>query len=284
MKRALLILGLTTAIAAFATNSFAGSWRLQYKLAPGQRWLVTVLSQSETTCMGTKDVNRTKTIIEYQVTKGPKPGWVSLVARIRSHTNEAGEDTAGQTGLTRITYKADMHSSGELRNIHHEGASLPSDSTTEDLTPEMKAMMQQSATLIADIWKDAVFWFPELPEARLGLGDEFDVVKKMGAGGTGAGLQTESITKQVFTLEDVSKGLAYFAVKERSITKMKGAMGGKADTKGLGKSEAVFDLTEGMWIEFVTKGRYEVKFGAGSPLGQGASEVLDVTKYEIEKQ
>jgi hypothetical protein len=283
MKRALLILGLTTVIVVFATSSFAGSWRLQYKLAPGQRWRVTSLSQSETTVMGTKDVNRHKTIIEYQVTKGPKKGWVSLVARIKSHTNEAGEDSAEQTGLTRVTYKADMHSSGEIRNIHHEGASLPNVGTTENLTPEMKAMMQQSATLIADIWKDAVFWFPELPEDKLVLGDEFDVIKKMGVGGTGAVMQTESITKQVFTLEEVSKGLAYFSVKERSITKMKGAMGGKADTKGLGKSEAVFDLNEGMWIEFVTKSRYEVKFGAGSPMGQGASEVLDVNKYEIEK-
>ena len=283
MKRALLILGLTTTIVAFTTSSFAGSVRLKYKLAPGQRWRVTSLYQSETTVMGTKDVNRHKTIIEYQVTKGPKKGWVSLVARIRSHTNEAGEDAAAQTGLTRVTYKADMHSSGEMRNIRHEGASFPSEANTEDMTPEMKAMMQQSATLIADIRKDAVFWFPELPEATLGLGDEFDVIKKMGVGGTGAGMQTESITKQVFTLEDISKGLAYFSVKERSVTKMKGAMGGTADTKGLGKSEAVFDLNEGMWIEFVTKGRYAVTFGAGSPMGQGASEMLDINKYEIEK-
>jgi hypothetical protein len=243
-----------------------------------------LLSQSETTVMGTKDVNRTKTIIEYQVTKGPKEGWVSLDAQIQSQQNEQGESLADQTGLNRVTFKADMHSSGEVRNIHHEGASLPSDSNTGDLTPEMKAMLQQSATLIADIWKHTVFWFPELPEATLELGDEFDVVKKMGAGGTDAGLQTETISKQVYTLEDVSNGLAYFSVKERSITKMKGAMGGTSDTKSLSKGEAVFDLKEGMWIEFVTKDRSEVKLGTGSPMGQGTSEVLSINKYEIEQQ
>lgn len=285
MKRILFLLGLMTAIAAFATNSSAGSVRLKYKLVPGQRWLVTSLSQSETTVMGTKDVDRSKNIVEYQVTKGPKEGWVSLVARIRSLTNEEGEDLVDQTGLTNVTFKADMHSSGELRNIHYEGvASPPSDSETEDLTPEMQAMLQQSATLLAELWKDAVFWFPALPEETLELGDEFDVTKKMGVGGTDAGMQAETLTKQVYTLEDVSKGLAYFSVKERSITKMKGTMGGKADTKGLGKSEAVFDLNEGMWVEFVTKSRYNVEFGAGSSLGQDTSEVLDVTKYEIEKQ
>ena len=283
MKKALLILGLTAAIVAFTTSSFAGSVRLKYKLVPGQRWRVTMLSQSETTFMGTKDVNRSKTIIEYQVTTGPKKGWVSLVARIRSNTNEAGEDTAEQTGLTRVTYKADMHSSGEMRNIHHEGASFPSDTNTEDMTPEMKAMLQQSATLIADMWKDAVFWFPELPEDTLELGDEFDVTKKMGVGGTGAGMQTETITKKVYTLEDMSTGLAYFSVTVRSITKMKGAMGGTSDIKSRGKSEAVFDLKEGMWVDFVTKDRSAVKLG-GSPMGQGTSEVLSINKYEIEQQ
>ena len=284
MKRILPIIGLMAVIVAFTTSSFAGTVRLKYKLVPGQKWLVTSLSQSETTVMGTKDVDRSKTSIEYQVAKGPKEGWVSLVARIRSNTNESGEDLADQTGLTQVTFKADMHSSGEIRNIHHEGASLQSGSNTEDLTPEMKAMLQQSATLLADIWKDAVFWFPELPEETLELGDEFDVIKKMGLGGTGAGLQTETLTKQVYTLEDVSSDLAYFSVKERSVTKMKGVMGGTSDTKGLGKSEAVFDLKEGMWVEFVTKSRYKVEFGAGSSMGQSTSDVLNMSKYEVEKQ
>lgn len=285
MKKLCIIIGVTTVIVAFATCVCAGSYRLRYKLVPGQTWIVKELSQTETIFMGDKEVRKTKTIIEYQVTTGPKEGWVSLVARIKSHTNEAGENTAEQTGLTRILYKANMHSSGEIRNIHYEGGpTLPSGTNTENLTPEMKAMMQQSATLLADIWKGAIFWFPELPEVSLEPGDEFDVTKKIGVGGTGAGMQTETLTKQVFTLEDVSKGLAYFSVKERSITKTKGMVGGTADTKGVGKSEAVFDLNEGMWMECVTKGRHKVQLGAGSAGGQSNSEVLSITKYEIEKQ
>ena len=285
MKTIFEALGLVTVIFGLMTHALAGPIGLKYKLAPGQRWVARMLSQSETTFMGKKNVTKTKTIIEYEVTKGPKRGWVSLGARITSQKNEAGESTADRIGLTRIVFRADMHSSGEIRNIHHEGSmQIPGGTNTDDLPPEMAAMMQQSANVMAEAWKNAVFWFPEFPEDGLEPGDEFEVTKKTGAGSEGAALHPRTLTKQVFTLEDVSDGLAYFSVKERSLTKTKGVMGGKSDTKSLGKSKAVFDLQEGMWIEFATKYRSEVKFGGASPMGQGASEVLTTTKYEIEKQ
>ena len=285
MKRTLKTIGSVTVIFGFMTYAFAGSYGLKYKLAPGQRWIAKMLSQSETTFMGNKNVTKTKTIIEYKVTKGPKKGWVSLLARIKSQKNEAGENIADRMGLPGIKFMADMHSSGEIRNIHHEGSmQIPGGTNTDDLPPEMAAMMQQSANFMAEVWKNAVFWFPEFPEDRLEPGDEFEVTKKTGAGSEGAALQTQTLTKQVFTLEDVSDGLAYFSVKERSLTKTKGVMGGKSDTKSLGKSKAVFDLQEGMWVEFATKYRSEVKFGGAPPMGQSASEVLNITKYEMEKQ
>jgi hypothetical protein len=285
MNKICKTIGLVTVIFGSMTYAFAAPYGLKYKLAPGQRWVAKMLSQSETTFMGNKNVTKTKTVIEYKVTKGPKKGWVSLVARIKSQKNEAGENIADRIGLTRIEFRADMHSSGEIRNIHSEGrVSIPRGGNTENLPPEMAAMMQQSANFMAEVWKNAVFWFPELPEDKLEPGDEFEVTKKMGAGSAGAGLQTQTLTKQVFTLEDVSDGLAYFSVKERSLTKTKGVMGGKSETKSLGKSKAMFDLKEGMWVEFVTKYRSKVQLGGGSPMGQSASEVLNVTKYEMEKQ
>jgi len=282
MKTIFEALGLVTVIFGLMTHALAGPIGLKYKLAPGQRWVARMLSQSETTFMGKKNVTKTKTIIEYEVTKGPKRGWVSLGARITSQKNEAGESTADRIGLTRIVFRADMHSSGEIRNIRYEGGEqIAGGSKGENLPPEVAAMMQQSANVIAEAWKNAVFWFPEFPEDNLEPGDEFDVTKKMGAGG---GLQTQTLTKQVFTLEDVSDGLAYFSVKERSITRMKGVMGGKSDTKSLGKSKATFDLREGMWVDFVTRYRSKVQFGGGSLMGQGTSEVLNVIKYEMEKR
>jgi hypothetical protein len=285
MKRIVKTLGLVTVIFGFMTYAFAGSYGLKYKLAPGQRWIGKMLSQSESTFMGNKNVTKTKTIIEYKVTRGPKKGWVSILARIKSQKNEAGENIADRMGLPGITFMADMHSSGEFRNVHHEGSmQIRGGPNTDNLSPEMAAMMQQSANVMAEAWKNGVFWFPEFPEDRLEPGDEFEVTKKMGAGSEGAALQTQTLTKQVFTLEDVSGGLAYFSVKERSLTKTKGVMGGKSDIKSLGKSKAVFDLREGMWVEFTTKSRFEVMFGGTPSMGQSASEMLNITKYEMEKQ
>ncbi len=285
MKKIFRTTGLVTLIFGLMTHALAGSYGLKYKLAPGQRWVAKVLSQSESTFMGKKNVTKTKTIIEYKVTKGPKKGWVSLVARIKSQKDEAGKSIADQFGLTRAEFRADMHSSGEIRNIHYEGGRpIAKAKNTENIPPEMAAMMQQSANFMAEVWKNAVFWFPEFPEAKLELADEFEVTEKMGTGSASAGLQTQTLTKQVFTLEDVSDGLAYFSVKQRSITKTKGVMGGKSDTKSLGKGKAIFDLKDGMWVELVSKHRSKVQFGSGAPMGQGASEVLNVTKYEMEKQ
>lgn len=285
MKKILKTIALVPLILGFITYALAGPYGLKYKLTPGHKWVAKMLSQSETTFMGKKNVTKTKTVIEYKVTKGPKKGWVTLVARVKSQKNEAGESIADQFGLTRAEFRADMHSSGEIRNIHYEGGeSMGGAKSTENIPPEMAAMMQQSANFIAEVWKNAVFWFPELPEDKLELGDEFEVSEKTGAGSAGAALQTQTLTKQVFTLEDVSNGLAYFSVKERAITRTKGVMGGKSDTKSLGKGKAIFDLREGMWVEFLSKRRSNVQFGGVAPMGQSGSEVLNVTKYEMEKQ
>ena len=285
MKKIAKTIGMITVIFGFMTYAFAGSFGMRYKLVPGQRWVAKMLTQSETTFLGNKDVSKTSTIIEYKVNKGPKKEWVSVGAWIRSQKDEAGKNIADHMGLTGIKFMADMHSSGEIRNIHHEGSmQIPGGSNKDDLPTEMEAMMQQSANFIAEAWKNAVFWFPELPEHELEPGDEFEVTKKTSLGSEGSSLQTQTLTKQVFTLEDVSGGLAYFTVKERSITKTNGVMGGKSDTKSLGKSKAVFYLKEGMWVEFVTKYRSKVQFGGGVPMGKNASEVLTVTKYEMEKR
>jgi hypothetical protein len=282
MKTICKILGLVTVIFALMDHALAGPIGLQYKLVPGQRWVARMLSQSETAFLGKKNVAKTKTTIEYEVAKGPKKGWVSLGARITSQKNEAGETSADRIGLTRIVFRANMHSSGEIRDIRYEGGEpIAGGSKGEDLPPEVAAMMRQSANVIAEAWKNAVFWFPEFPQDTLEPGDEFHVTKKMGADG---GLQTQTLTKQVLSLEDVSDGLAYFSVKERSITRTKGMMGGKSDTKSLGKSKATFDLREGMWVDFVTRYRSTVQFGGGSLMGQGTSEVLNVIKYEMEKR
>ncbi|MBW1851701.1 MAG: M48 family metalloprotease [Deltaproteobacteria bacterium] len=94
----------------------------------------------------------------------------------------------------------------------------------------------------------------------------------------------QTVSKQVFTLEDVSKGLAYFSVRERSLTKSTAPGGGKTDTKTAGKGEAIFDLREGMWVEMTTKSRIKVKLGNIPGMGAGNSEMLNIHKITMEKE
>jgi len=261
---------------------FAASHSLHYKLAPGQVWIGTLSTQNESTFMGKKNLSRTKSIIEYRVSRGPRSGWVSLTARIKSQSNQSG----GQIDPSRILFKADMHRSGEIRNIQYSGSALPPMGEGADrLTPEATAAFEQSSRFMAEAWKNAVFWFPEIPEDPLEPGDEFEATQKISMGSGGAGIQMETVSKQVFTLEEVSDGLAYFSVKERSLTKSSGAMGGKTKTKSAGKGEAIFDLRQGMWIEMTTKTRSQVQMGAIPGMsGGGSQDLYTISKVQMEKR
>ena len=259
----------------------AGPVKLRYKMAPGQVWVTTMSSQTETTFMGKKNVHRSKTVIEYRVSKRPQKGWVSLTARIKSQTTPSGGD-GGQMDLSKLTFTADMHSSGEIRNIQHKGNALPAPSA--DMPPQMKAMLEQSSNMMADAWKNAVFWFPEIPEDPLEPGDEFDVIRKMDMGSSSLGMQSRTVSKQVFTLDDASEGLAYFTVRDRSITKTKGVAGGRSATKTTGKGEAVFDIKEGMWLGLTTKSRSRMNMSSMPGMGNMSQESLQINKFEMEKQ
>lgn len=259
-------------VLVFAGSAFAGGWRFAYRLKPGQEWIVTHAGQTETNVMGQKQVNRNKTVIGYQVGAGPKKGWVRLTGKILS--------AAGGMDLKKMTFTGDMHTSGEIRNKKVTGSAAPQ---MEGMTPEMKAMMEQSFQFMADAWKEMVFWFPEFPEDKMDIGDEFEMKRKMAGGGGAMGMT--SVRKEVYTLEDVADGLAYFSVKDRSVTQIQGAMGSKTKTKTAGKGETVFDLKDGMWVEVVSRFKSATNMGAmtGMPgAGGGNFETLHMNKITIE--
>ena len=250
-------------VSLFAANAplLAGGCQLKYKLAPGQKWTCTFASKNESNVMGQKNVNQSRMVYEYTVSKGPKQGWVTMTARIESK----GSGGQGQMDLSKLRFTADIHLSGEIRNSNYTGTAMPDRGDEADqMPPEMKKMMQDSYKMIPEAYKNAVFWFPEVPETKLEIGDEFDVQRKMGMGDSGIGVQAETLIKQVFTLEEVRKGLAYFSVKERSVTKTGGSMGGSSETKIAGKGNAIFDLEQGMWLELTEKSQCKGKLRRGS--------------------
>lgn len=264
-------------VLVFAGTATAGGRQFSYRLKPGQAWIVTHAGQTETNVMGQKQVNRNKTVIGYKVSAGPKKGWVRVTAKILS--------AAGGMDLKKMTFTGDMHTSGEIRNKKVTGSAAPQMDGMEGMTPEMKAMMEQSYRFMADAWKEMVFWFPEFPDEELDIGDEFDMTRKMAGGGGAMGMT--SVRKEIYTLEDVSDGLAYFSVKDRSVTQMQGAMGGKTKTKTAGKGETVFDLKDGMWMEVVSRFKSAINMGAmtGMPgAGGGNFESLHINKITIEQK
>jgi hypothetical protein len=232
--------------------------------------------------MGKKNTNQSKQIYEYSVSKGPKKGWVSLKARIKPQKGSSG---AGQMDLSKLRFTADVHSSGEIRNIQYSGNVMPDlGDQSDQMTPQMKAMIAQSYNMIPEAFKNAVFWFPEVPEDKLEIGDEFEVQRKMGMGGSGSAMQMETVSKQVFTLEDVSQDLAYFSVKQRSVTKTGASMGASSKTKMAGKGKAVFDLKQGMWIELTEKSKAKVQIGGVAGTSGKGHDMNIILKYEMEQK
>jgi hypothetical protein len=285
MKKTYPIFFAILVLSLFSISALANSYKLQYKIAPEQIWIATTSSQSESTFMGNKNVNQSKGTIKYKVSSGPKKGWVTLAATIKSQSGSSDGKTSKQMDLSKIKYSAEMHKSGEFRNIQYSGSALPPMETDKgELPPGMAAMYEQSSKMIAEAWKNAVFWFPELPEDALELGDEFEVTKKIGMGNEGMGMTIESVSKQVFTLEEVTDGLAYFSVKERILTKSTAVMGSKSDTKTAGKGEAVFDLKEGMWTDMTIKSRSNLNFGNIPGISENSQELYQISKFRMEKQ
>ena len=282
MKKIVVLSLMVVSILAIASVCMAASYRLKYKFAPGQKWICTFASKNESNFMGQKSVNQSKHIYEYSVSKGPKKGWVKLTARIKPPKGSSG---AGQMDLSKLRFTADVHSSGEIRNIQYSGNVMPDmGGHSNQMTPQMKAMMEQSYKMIPEAYKNSIFWFPEVPENKLEIGDEFDVQRKMAMGGSGSAMQMESVSKQIFTLEEASQGLAYFSVRQRSVTKAGVSMGGGSKTKVAGKGEAVFDLKKGMWLELTEKSRAKVKITGLAGMGENDQDLNIIAKYEIEQK
>ncbi|HXH72645.1 MAG TPA: hypothetical protein VNI58_07530 [Mariprofundaceae bacterium] len=279
MKRLLAIATLLLGAAWAGSAVAADSCSLSYKLKPGQVWLATVSNQFKATESGDDSTQASGYSVRYRVLKGEKPGWVKLEAKIVAHSAQ------GQGGIdyTKLTYTADMHTSGELRRIAHSGSAMPPmpEDQLAQMPPQYAAMMQQSAEMLAKAMQPGVFWFPELPEEKLSVGDSFEVVQKSDLGG-GTGMQMQTVVKSEFTLEDISEGLAYFSVRQRAQSKA-GGMGGSSETRTAGKADAIFDLEQGMWVEMTAKSQSTSSFsGSGGMSGEMGG--MQLIRYRMQLQ
>ncbi len=275
MKKVVIASLLFIAMLGMVSGTHAGGYKFAYKLSPGQKWTAVQLNRNESEFMGKADVSQNINRMAYTVKKGPKTGWVQLIGRLlfKDETQGAGPM------LKDARFYARMHTSGELRDIRAEVPAPAPMQNQSQMPPQMAAMYAQSGQMMAELHKPAVFWFPEFPEETLALGDEFEVIRKSRSGGPQALMAVQAVTKQIFVLDDVADGLAYFSVTEKTTSKMSGGpMGTGADTQTVGKGEAIFDLKLGMWIEITVKTKIRVQLGQGS----GQHEALSVSKLTME--
>ncbi len=220
--------------------------RFEYRFNAGDTWKMSERSDTTTEIMGTKMVQRAKRLTVYKIARDLGKGWFRIVAQITAQKNW---DDSGQknemNSFAGMQFSAQVHKSGIVKNYKFSGGD-----------PQM-------AKMIGPAMKPAIFFFPEFPDEALEPGDEFDSVIRfempgmMGAGGM------KSVIKMTYTLEDVSGGMATFSIRQRM--KMKGS---GMDIKSGGKSEAVFDLSQGMWVEHekVTKSTTGPGLGGGTTL------------------
>ncbi len=268
----ILWIGMTLVVWA-ATPALAEKARLRYNLAPGQQWECERLTHMSFMVMGKKQVNKQKATLLYTVSKGPKKGWVHLSARYINPPAKARGNPALMAQY-ELTFTADMHFSGDTRNIQVLGADTPPDDPS--MPPQQKAAMVQTKQMIANANKPSVFWFPELPDETLQPGDEFEDRRNLKD--KNAYQSTQSVSRDVYILEEVSQGLAYFSTKSRMTTKMT-TMGSKTDFGSSGKGDSIFDLKAGMWSELVTKSK--MKFSGGM-VGQAGQDMLLTHKVSMQ--
>lgn len=274
--RRLIVFMLVALMPAPASVMAADSCRLLYGWKPGQTWKAEIMNiYDSSAAQGESQKNRS--LITYRISKGDRAGWVHVKARIRNRQMQGGMD------ISRILYEAEVHSSGQLRNVHYTGSLMPEEQARQmqQMPEQMQQMMRRSYDMTADMMKQTVFWFPELPEDALQIGDEFEVVRKSGASMPGM-MQMQSVSKLIYVLEDIDNGLAYFSVRDKSVVRYKGT--GSGTTRISAKSDAVFDLKQGMWVEVNTRGKVSGDYAMGGAGSDGSSTGVSLTKYVMELQ
>jgi hypothetical protein len=114
-------------------------------------------------------------------------------------------------------------------------------------------------------------------------GESFEITQKRFMTDSNNQWQTRGLVKQILTLESVQNGLAVFSVQDRSMAMTDTGFGSNTGTRSLTKAQAVFDLRQGIWIEWTNKYRGQELVNPGKSGSAVIREIMNITKYEIKK-
>jgi hypothetical protein len=247
-RRALALLLLLLPCAAGA-----GEYELRYGLAVGQTWHAVQTTYRETTVSGLTQTETASARFRYEVSEAPVEGEVRIDALMVSQTMD-GEPSPFDFSAIRFLAQTDRR--GVMRGVHFQlGDAEPP--TLEGVEPDPVAFRQMLRSL-ATAWLDSVYWLPELPEAKLAVGESFEIVRGGDVGGTDPGVRMAMESKTAYTLAKVTGRLAEFSV--RTSSKLDGSTAQSSIVSNrAAEGEAVFDLELGMWVRQETRAEHRAQ-------------------------
>jgi len=248
---------------------------LRYGWSPGQIWRATQRIVRETRLPGNLQSDRGVAEFEYRV-QGDPESTLRLESRLLSQETAAG---VSPLDFSAIAFSAQIDTQGRLRGAHYEiGEAQPP--AVEGVAPDPIAF-RQVLRQVASAWRGAVFWFPELPDRPLALGDSFVVDEARSLAESEPGVSMRMRATRTYRLLALEGQVARFRIEETSQVDAATAESGIASEQRA-EGEALFDLALGMWTrqELVSSQRASYTGAAGA--GEEQGEVSSTTSTTLE--
>lgn len=276
MTRAAWQIALAAGVLLAASAASAAGTLLRYALEPGQRWQATQTVSREMQLGEIREQDHGVARFSYEVKPSPLEGYVALEATMLSQETRDGPSPFD---FSVIRYRALMDARGTLRGVHFElGDAEPPELPGVEKDPVAFRQMLRS---IAAAWLDSVFWFPQLPEQPLAIGESFSLEESKDVPGVEPGVSMRMVSTRTFRLRAVEEGIARLdiAVDSRVETATaQSAMDASREAEG----EADFDLGLGMWRRHVMRAEHHASFHGAPGVADGESKASTLTSIAME--
>ena len=273
--RARLAVWLCVAAASAVPASADTEVRLRYGWAAGQVWRATQSITRETRLADDVQRDRGVARFEYRVSAGKQPGELALEARMLSQENERGPSPLD---FSPIAFRARVDAR-RLRAPSFEIADTPA---AGPVAPDVRVGQRAVLRKLASAWRDAVLWFPELPESELAPGEAFVVQESRDLAESEAGVEMRIARTRTYRLQGVEAGVARFALEDVSRVDAATAESGIASEQRA-SGEARFDLALGMWLEQRWSATQHDVYSGAPDVGPGEASATSSTEIRMQR-
>lgn len=272
MNRWLLLL-----IALSASGAHAEAITFRYGWKTGQVWRATHTITRDMRMGDVRDTDGGVARFEYRVVPSGVAGLVKLEATMLSQTTAAG---ASPFDFSGIRYTAILDQRGAIRGAHYKlgDAEPPALPGVEKDPVAFRQMLRN----VAEAWLPAVYWFPELPEKPLEIGEAYERDQSQPIGGTDPGVTMRMVETRTLSLREVDGDRAIFGLTIDSRVDASTAQSSIASSRDA-EGTVVFDLGLGMCVRQETHASHRAAFKGATGLEDGQSSAETVTTIEVER-